>query len=86
MAILISWAAAAVKLRISALTTLLYPIAITCVLYTAVTSYIGIRRGTMTWKDRAIGETDEAMVRDLQVTKEERLNHASDTPASNSES
>ena len=86
MAILISWAAAAVKLRISALTTLLYPIAITCVLYTAVTSYIGIRRGTMTWKDRTIGETDDVMMRDLPVTKEEQLNPASDTPASNSES
>ncbi len=86
MAILISWAAAAVKLRISALTTLLYPIAITCVLYTAVTSYIGIRRGTMTWKDRTIGETDDVMMRDLPVTKEEQLNPAPDTPASNSES
>ena len=86
MAILISWAAAAVKLRISALTTLLYPIAITCVLYTAVTSYIGIRRGTMTWKDRTIGETVDVMMRDLPVTKEEQLNPASDTPASNSES
>ena len=86
MAILISWAAAAVKLRISALTTLLYPIAITCVLYTAVTSYIGIRRGTMTWKDRTIGETDDVVMRDRPVTKEEQLNPASDTPASNSES
>ena len=85
MAILISWAAAAVKLRISALTTLLYPVAITFVLYTAVTSYLGIRFGTMTWKDRIISETDDAMVQDPQVP-EEHLDPASDTPASNSES
>jgi hypothetical protein len=40
----------------------------------------------MTWKDRTIGETDDVMMRDLPVTKEEPLNPASDTPASNSES
>jgi chlorobactene glucosyltransferase len=85
MAILISWAAAAVKLRISALTTLLYPIAITSVLYTAVTSYLGIRRGTMTWKDRIIVEADEVMIQDTQVTNQP-LDSASDTSASNSES
>ena len=85
MAILISWAAAAVKLRISALTTLLYPVAITFVLYTAVTSYLGIRFGTMTWKDRIISETGDAMVQDPHVS-EERLDPASDTPTSNSES
>ena len=85
MAILISWAAAAVKLRISALTTLLYPVAITFVLYTAVTSYLGIRFGTMIWKDRIISETDDVMVQDPHVP-EERLDPASDTPASNSES
>ena len=85
MAILISWAAAVAKLRISALTTLLYPIAITSVLYAAVTSYLGIRRGTMTWKDRIIGETGELMMQDPQVTKQEPLDPASDIPASNSE-
>ena len=85
MAILISWAAAAVKLRISALTTLLYPVAITFVLYAAVTSYLGIRFGTMIWKDRIISETDDAMVQDPHVP-EEHLDPASDTPASNSES
>ena len=85
MAILISWAAAAVKLRISALTTLLYPVAITFVLYAAVTSYLGIRFGTMIWKDRIISKTDDAMVQDPHVPKE-HLDPASDTPASNSES
>ena len=85
MAMLITWAAAAVKLRISTLTTLLYPIAITSVLYTAVTSYLGIRRGTMTWKDRIISETDEVVMHDPQGTEEPR-DPASDTPTRNSES
>ena len=85
MAMLITWAAAAVKLRISTLTTLLYPIAITSVLYTAVTSYLGIRRGTMTWKDRIISEMDEVVMHDPQGTEEPR-DSASDTPTRNSES
>ena len=85
MAMLITWAAAGVKLRISTLTTLLYPIAITSVLYTAVMSYLGIRRGTMTWKDRIISETDEVVMHDPQGTEEPR-DPASDTPTRNSES
>ena len=48
-AVLISWAAAAVKLKINIITTVLYPIAITSVLYTAIAYYITIRRGAMKW-------------------------------------
>ena len=60
-AVLISWAAAAVKLKINIITTVLYPIAITSVLYTAIASYITIRRGTMKWKDRLIRDTDSVI-------------------------
>ena len=59
-------------LKINIITTVLYPIAITSVLYTAIASYITIRRGTMKWKDRLIrdavpvigyesGEEDESL-------------------------
>ena len=84
MAILISWAAAAVKLKISTLTMVLYPIAITAVLYVAVASYLGIRRGTMTWKDRFISESGEDGAHGPQVTDAPR-GSASDTPTGNSE-
>ena len=84
MAILISWAAAAVKLKISTLTIVLYPIAITAVLYVAVASYLGIRRGTMTWKDRIISESGEDGAHGPQVT-DAPLGSASDTPTGNSE-
>ena len=56
MAMLLSWTVAAAKLKISILTTVFFPVAITSVLYTAVSSYLGIRRGTITWKDRVIRE------------------------------
>ncbi len=83
-AVLISWAAAAVKLKISTPMTVLYPIAITSVLYTSLASYIGIRYGTMMWKNRVIHEADEVLDRAARTT-DANLESVSDTPARNSE-
>ena len=70
MSMLFSWAVAAAKLKISILTTVFYPIAITSVLYTAVSSYLGIRRGTITWKDRVIRETDVDVITSAALSDE----------------
>jgi len=76
-AILVSWALSAVKLKISTVTILLYPIAITSILYTAVISYINIRCGTMLWKDRVIRVTHEIAEFDQQASRKS-LESASD--------
>ena len=84
-AVLISWAAAAVKLKINTITTVLYPIAITSVLYTAVASYITIRRGAMQWKDRVIRNTDEVLAH-KPLNKDQSLDDVSDGSTGKSES
>jgi len=76
-AILVSWTLSAVKLKISTVTILLYPIAITSILYTAVISYINIRCGTMLWKDRVIRVTHEIAEFDQQASRKS-LESASD--------
>ena len=59
VAVLSSWAFSAVNLKINTIAVLLYPISISTVLYTAIASYITIRRGAMKWKDRIIRDADE---------------------------
>ncbi len=86
MAILISWASAAVKLKISILNTVFYPIAITAVLYTAIRSYLGIRRGTIVWKDRAIAEKAESISLEGSNVVNTSIDSVTNTSAGNSES
>jgi len=83
-AVLVSWASAAVKLKISTPLTVLYPIAITSVLYTSLASYIGIRYGTMMWKNRVIHKADEVLDR-AERSADSDLESVPDTPARNSE-
>ena len=84
IAVLSSWAFSAVNLRINTIAVLLYPISISTVLYTAIASYITIRRGVMRWKDRIIRNTDE--LGDYQISEEtESLEDVSETSTGKSE-
>ena len=84
IAVLSSWTFSAVNLRINTIAVLLYPISISTVLYTAIASYITIRRGVMRWKDRIIRNSDE--LGDYQILEAtESVEDVSETSTGKSE-